>query len=808
MKTKVFIAGCLAAMLCFLGCKNTKEVVIKSISLPPSLNTLAIGQSVDVIATVMPTDATDEVLSWFMLEEGIVTIEASAESHGRKVTVKAIGEGKTSIYATNANKSVRSSNVSVTVNSSGSTVEPIPEGLNAYGDNIDVTSIVFTINDIEFFDVWTNDGLIGGQIYFTASARYGILSRLGGYSELHFLIDDEAVFDPPIRIYSGLALSNNASDFDLQFRYDGSNFFLTDAYITLDAIPAGEKATIEMEVEANRQRRQVELDVLLQYLRDLGKVREVELVPVEGTLLPLGSTWRYFYCPREYYGSGTSFTRGANAPRGWPEPNVATWDSGMLAETGQGTAPLGWGMSGVVTTLPAVTVEGTAGRGVWVHYMTTFNVSDVVNVSALRVTVPNVADGVSLWINGHRIGDKNAAGLFSSVDGGGAGTGPGSWLVDPAVLRQGENIIAARTHQGYQSDPNSIFDCQVEAFVPSPVERATIAAMPKRPVYTLDPDGVLRSYRESEIVWEDNFDQVFSYTPGAGCLDPSRWNAENNSTYGHTNRTENWLMSREENLFVQDGLLYLRALKHDTPQSFGTPPSDGIWDRYFTCGYIHTRNTSDATRRTAWNYGRFEIRAKFPLGNGTSRGTWPAFWIQPSPSSNPLIPMPPNSVGEIDIFEGIGSGTTGSQLLGLQQQGSAYRSLSNDRMIMSVHYDYQSPHVYPAYTESWIKPAEWPGWSDAFHVFAVEWDQDAIRWFVNDRVVFEVTRESLPWYDAVFNAGKAREIRVSHGIGGSWPGSPDTATAFPSDYVVDYVRVYQHADQGQNNLGNAQRDKR
>ena len=168
------------------------------------------------------------------------------------------------------------------------------EGLYVFGDAAGVTksgmvradektgNMVFTGDDIVSFTVWRNEGQIGGQICFTEAKMNEIISRVELYSELHFLIDDKLVFDPPIRIYRGLALSFSDADFDLQFRYDGFNVFLTDVYMTLDSISSGERETMMEELTANKQKRQQEFDVFIAYLKDAGKLVNEIVVDIPG----------------------------------------------------------------------------------------------------------------------------------------------------------------------------------------------------------------------------------------------------------------------------------------------------------------------------------------------------------------------------------------------------------------------------------------------------------------------------------------------------------------------------------------------
>jgi beta-glucanase (GH16 family) len=83
--------------------------------------------------------------------------------------------------------------------------------------------------------------------------------------------------------------------------------------------------------------------------------------------------------------------------------------------------------------------------------------------------------------------------------------------------------------------------------------------------------------------------------------------------------------------------------------------------------------------------------------------------------------------------------------------------------------------------------------SDDFHLFAIEWTPDQIRWFIDDTNYFTATVADLPagteWvYDHPFF------LLLNVAVGGNWPGYPDATTTFPQTMHVDYVRVYQAAD--------------
>jgi beta-glucanase (GH16 family) len=77
--------------------------------------------------------------------------------------------------------------------------------------------------------------------------------------------------------------------------------------------------------------------------------------------------------------------------------------------------------------------------------------------------------------------------------------------------------------------------------------------------------------------------------------------------------------------------------------------------------------------------------------------------------------------------------------------------------------------------------------ADEFHVFGIEWDSTAIRWFLDgvQYHVIDITSAGLSEFQEefffIFNVA----------VGGNWPGSPDGSTLFPQRMLVDYIRVFQ-----------------
>jgi beta-glucanase (GH16 family) len=81
--------------------------------------------------------------------------------------------------------------------------------------------------------------------------------------------------------------------------------------------------------------------------------------------------------------------------------------------------------------------------------------------------------------------------------------------------------------------------------------------------------------------------------------------------------------------------------------------------------------------------------------------------------------------------------------------------------------------------------------SNDYHVFAVDWDADAIRWYVDGNLYFTFVPDDLGKREWVFDHDFFILLNVA--VGGGWPGYPDDTTVFPQTMKVDYVRVYQLA---------------
>jgi beta-glucanase (GH16 family) len=249
------------------------------------------------------------------------------------------------------------------------------------------------------------------------------------------------------------------------------------------------------------------------------------------------------------------------------------------------------------------------------------------------------------------------------------------------------------------------------------------------------------------LAWADEFNGT--------SIDRNAWNVENNSTYGDGNEELSCLMDRPENVKVSEGVLSIMAREEATPY----PCSDN--DRRFPDGRSYTSGMLTTKNKVDFEYGRFEIRARTPLTQGTSKGLWPAFWLRPSSGSN----------GEIDILEAVGTG-----------KDDPFKA---NRIKQTIHYDYAGTR--PKQSTGYDLPSGTT--AGGFHSYAVEWEPGSITWFVDGVKTYERNSSTTSWLDETFV--DKFYMRLNLAVGGSWPGSPTEDTVFPAAFHVDYVRVYQ-----------------
>lgn len=241
------------------------------------------------------------------------------------------------------------------------------------------------------------------------------------------------------------------------------------------------------------------------------------------------------------------------------------------------------------------------------------------------------------------------------------------------------------------------------------------------------------------LVWSDEFAQ-----PDGSAPDPAKWVYDLGGGGWGNNELQTYT-SRSNNCRIEHGCLVIEAHQ----EAF--TGKDGI-ARDYTSARLKTKGKAE------WTYGRIEARLKVPRG----QGIWPAFWMLGANFDSVGWPK----CGEIDIMENIGGKPA---VLHGTIHGQGYSGGG------SIGGTYTLPGGAAL--------------ADDFHVFAVEWTQDSIQWFVDGKPYFNVTPERLPsgtqW---VFT--QPQFVLLNLAVGGNWPGKPNAETAFPQRLVVDYVRVY------------------
>jgi beta-glucanase (GH16 family) len=246
------------------------------------------------------------------------------------------------------------------------------------------------------------------------------------------------------------------------------------------------------------------------------------------------------------------------------------------------------------------------------------------------------------------------------------------------------------------------------------------------------------SRRNWVLTWDDEFSG-----PNGSSPDPAKWIVESGGN-GWGNGELEYYTPRPENLRLENGNLVIEAVKEEFAGS------EGVKRRY-TSGRLKTQG------RFSQAYGRFEARIQIPSG----QGVWPAFWLLGDNYPTASWPV----CGEIDVMENV--------------------DVDKSKIHGSIHGPGYS--AKKSLTSSYAL-ANWQ-FSDDFHVFAVEWEPQVIRFYVDDKLYATRSPADLPkgakWvFDHPFF------LILNLAVGGNLPASPDISTDFPQRMLVDYVRVY------------------
>ena len=229
-----------------------------------------------------------------------------------------------------------------------------------------------------------------------------------------------------------------------------------------------------------------------------------------------------------------------------------------------------------------------------------------------------------------------------------------------------------------------------------------------------------------KLAWHENFHNNF---------DENSWNIEIKDP-GWVNNELQAYTSREENLYLENNSLVIKSVK----EKYG--------DAKYTSARITTQN------KISWEYGYFEIKAKFDFQNGT----WPAIWLLSEKISTVGWPI----CGEIDIMEHI------------NDERKIYGSLHSEKYNHMIGNNLGNSYSL----ENSL---------DSFNIYGLEWNKDFIKWYVNDNLFYSIYKDEYFGQNWPYD-GKYFLI-INQAIGGDWPGLPLESFNY-SKFIIDWIKVY------------------
>ncbi len=278
-----------------------------------------------------------------------------------------------------------------------------------------------------------------------------------------------------------------------------------------------------------------------------------------------------------------------------------------------------------------------------------------------------------------------------------------------------------------------------------------------------------------QLVWADEFD--------GEALDESRWTREVDC-WGGGNEERQCYTARDENVRVVDGRLVIEARLEEAtgpalPQRMWGSEEDrtATNTQPFTSGRINTAGKGD------WTYGRIEVRARLPEG----QGTWPAIWMLPTDEVYGTWALS----GEIDILEAVNLGAECRECRGGEE----------NRAFGTLHFGGAWPENRYQNRETTIPTG--PDGEQVWHDYAIEWSEGRIEWFLNGESYGYLTprrwrtlsdalearnNPNAPFdqrFHLILNLAIGGHLAESRSAGGVDP------QGYPKQFEIDYVRVYE-----------------
>ncbi len=243
------------------------------------------------------------------------------------------------------------------------------------------------------------------------------------------------------------------------------------------------------------------------------------------------------------------------------------------------------------------------------------------------------------------------------------------------------------------------------------------------------------SEKFTRLVWHDEFN-------GKGLPDPAKWGYEKG--YVRNRELQYYTAERAENAVQRNGNLVITA-RNDSAIIDGEM-------RPVTSASLISKGKGD------WKYGRVEVRAKLP----SCLGTWPAIWMMPTSGVYGGWPKS----GEIDIMEHVG--------------------YDPDRIYFNLHTGKYNHSIGTGRGSS----VGCPHPNKDYHVYAVEWFEDHIDWFLDDEMVFSIQNDGTGWES--WPLDQPFYLILNFAFGGAWGAQKGVdLKGLPQEFYIDYVRVFQ-----------------
>ncbi len=251
------------------------------------------------------------------------------------------------------------------------------------------------------------------------------------------------------------------------------------------------------------------------------------------------------------------------------------------------------------------------------------------------------------------------------------------------------------------------------------------------------------------LVWSDEFDstgapsqpnpQVWTYDTGN-----SGFGNHELETYCAWNSSTSPCKVANPSEFVgTDGYLHIVAQQ----------PSSGV----YTSARLKTQGLF------SFQYGRFEVRALVP----EAQGFWPAAWLM----GNNIATVNWPACGEQDVLERVNAALNPDW-----NAGSIHGTGFTGGTGLGATYHFPSGQT----------AAQW-------HTYGMAWSQGTVSYYVDGIPYATFNPSSIGGFSGAvwpFDAGQSNFIILNLAIGGDYPGPPDNSTPFPSEMLIDYVRVY------------------